>query len=211
MLFRKPDLLLLDEPTNHLDMGARAALDEALESYTGTFILVAHDRDLLEAVCERFWVVEEETIRPLPGSLDDYLEGVAARRQEEAPAAKKKTPAPREKTPAARERKSVPPRPGRDERRRAAEARNWIHRKTRDLKKKSQELEARIHSLEAEEDELKCRLADPGLYDEENKAKLAELLARHKEVAGAIRSDMDEWEKAANGIEDIKASFREGK
>ena len=205
------NLLLLDEPTNHLDMGARAALEEALESYTGTFILVAHDRDLLEAVCERFWVVEEETIRPLPGSLDDYLEGVAARRQEEAPAAKKKTPAPREKTPAARERKSVPPRPGRDERRRAAEARNWIHRKTRDLKKKSQELEARIHSLEAEEDELKCRLADPGLYDEENKAKLAELLARHKEVAGAIRSDMDEWEKAANGIEDIKASFREEK
>lgn len=188
------NLLLLDEPTNHLDMGARVALEEALESYKGTSILVAHDRDLLEAVCDFFWVVEEGSIRPLLGSLEDYLEGVAARRQGDKRLAQEKV--------------SSSPRRSREERRRSAEARNRLHHETHDLKRKSRELESRIHALEAEEDELKCRLAEPGLYDEENKEKLTELLKRHKEVSYAIRVDMEKWEKAAIAIEDIEAAFR---
>jgi ATP-binding cassette subfamily F protein 3 len=187
------NLLLLDEPTNHLDMGARAALEEALETYAGTFILVAHDRDLLKAVCEAYWVVEGGTIRPLQGSLDDYLEGVAARRLGEKGGERDASAAPRRKK--------------QESRRQAAKARNRLHRETGGLKKKSQELEERIHALEADEDELKCRLAEPGLYDEANKARLADLLERHRKVAAALKADMDEWEQAAIAIEKIEAEI----
>ncbi|MEK6710325.1 MAG: ABC-F family ATP-binding cassette domain-containing protein [Nitrospinota bacterium] len=187
------NLLLLDEPTNHLDMGARAALEEALEGYAGTFILVAHDRDLLESVCESYWVVEEGTIRPLRGSLDDYLEGTAAKRQGEKSAGKES---------------AAPQRKDREMRRQAAEARNQAHRETRGLRKKSEVLEANIRKLEAEQDELNCLLADPGLYEEGNKAKLAKTLERHREVSAAIQSRMEEWEKVATAIEEIEAAVR---
>ena len=85
--------------------------------------------------------------------------------------------------------------------------RNRLHRETRNLKKKSEELEKRIHALEADEDEIKCRLAEPGLYDEENKARLTELLERHRKVAAALKADMDAWEQVAISIENIEAGI----
>ena len=53
------NLLVLDEPTNHLDLAAIEQLEEALESYDGTLLLVTHDRRMLDTVrIERRWVVE---------------------------------------------------------------------------------------------------------------------------------------------------------
>jgi len=189
------NLLLLDEPTNHLDMGARAALEEALESYAGTLVLVAHDRDLLETICESYWVVEEGTIRPLRGSLDDYLERISARRQGEKKAEK-------ERAVSAQQKDGGP-------RRHAAEARNRAHRETRDLRRKSEALESKIHALEAEKDEVNCLLADPALYEEGSKAKLAKTLDRHRKVVAELQARMGEWEKAVTAIEEIEAAIRE--
>ncbi|MBT4092752.1 MAG: hypothetical protein HOE85_02190 [Nitrospinaceae bacterium] len=213
------NLLLLDEPTNHLDMGARAALEEALEVYAGTFILVAHDRDLLEAVCDSYWVVEGGTIRPIEGSLDEYLDGVAARRLGEKSkknGGKKSKKNGGEKdakrAPDKIEEKADPAEPSRKsrgDRRQAAEVRSRLHKETKGLKKKSEGLEKRIRTLEAEEDALTCRLAEPGLYDEENKTRLTELLEQHQKVTAALKADMDEWERATIAIEDIEASILE--
>ncbi len=204
------NLLLLDEPTNHLDMSARVALEEALGAYAGTFILVAHDRDLLESVCESYWVVEEGTIRPLRGSLDDYLEGVAARRQgENGKTGKKENKGEKNKTGenGKADEKTAPRRKDRKSRRQGAAARNRVHGETRDLKKKSTTLEERIHRMESEEEDLKMQLANPGIYDEGNKAKLDALLERHKEVSATLRDDMEKWEKIAIAIEDIEAAL----
>jgi hypothetical protein len=63
--------------------------------------------------------------------------------------------------------------------------------------------------MESEEDDLKMQLVEPGIYDGANKAKLDSLLERHKEVSGALRADMEEWEKIAIAIEDIEAALRE--
>lgn len=54
---------MLDEPTNHLDLAAIEQLEEALESYTGTLLLVTHDRRMLENVSlDRHWHVENGTV-----------------------------------------------------------------------------------------------------------------------------------------------------
>jgi len=72
MVWQRPNLLLLDEPTNHLDLATREALSMALNEFEGTVMLVSHDRALLRAVCDEFWLVGRGGVTPFDGDLDDY-------------------------------------------------------------------------------------------------------------------------------------------
>jgi ATP-binding cassette subfamily F protein 3 len=72
MVWQRPNLLLLDEPTNHLDLATREALAVALNEFEGTLMLVSHDRALLRAVCDEFWLVGHGGVEPFDGDLDDY-------------------------------------------------------------------------------------------------------------------------------------------
>ena len=72
LVWQRPNLLLMDEPTNHLDLATREALSIALNEFEGTVMLVSHDRSLLRAVCDEFWLVSRGGIEPFDGDLDDY-------------------------------------------------------------------------------------------------------------------------------------------
>jgi ATP-binding cassette subfamily F protein 3 len=72
IVWQRPNLLLLDEPTNHLDLATREALSVALNEFEGTVLLVSHDRALLRAVCDEFWLVGGGRVGPFDGDLDDY-------------------------------------------------------------------------------------------------------------------------------------------
>ena len=72
IVWQRPNLLLLDEPTNHLDLATREALSMALNEFEGTVMLVSHDRALLRAVCDEFWMVGRGAVGPFDGDLDDY-------------------------------------------------------------------------------------------------------------------------------------------
>jgi ATP-binding cassette subfamily F protein 3 len=72
IVWQKPNLLLLDEPTNHLDLVTREALGMALNLFDGSVLLVSHDRALLRAVCDEFWLVGRGVIEDFTGDLDDY-------------------------------------------------------------------------------------------------------------------------------------------
>ncbi|MBI4995695.1 MAG: ATP-binding cassette domain-containing protein [Rhodocyclales bacterium] len=72
IVWQRPNLLLLDEPTNHLDLATREALGVALNEFEGTVMLVSHDRALLRAVCDEFWLVARGAVEPFDGDLDDY-------------------------------------------------------------------------------------------------------------------------------------------
>ena len=86
LVWQRPNLLLLDEPTNHLDLATREALSVALNEFEGTVILVSHDRALLRAVCDEFWLVSEGSVQPFDGDLEDYQRYLIdqARRRREA-------------------------------------------------------------------------------------------------------------------------------
>ncbi|BDD93962.1 ATP-binding cassette domain-containing protein [Pandoraea sp. XJJ-1] len=89
IVWQRPNLLLLDEPTNHLDLATREALAVALNEFEGTVMLVSHDRALLRAVCDEFWLVTKGGVEPFDGDLDDYqqfLRDEARRMREQAAA-----------------------------------------------------------------------------------------------------------------------------
>jgi ATP-binding cassette subfamily F protein 3 len=71
------NVLLLDEPTNHLDIPAREALESFLRETAATVLLVSHDRRLLETVCDRIWVVDENLSVPFEGGFRGWRAAVA--------------------------------------------------------------------------------------------------------------------------------------
>jgi macrolide transport system ATP-binding/permease protein len=68
------NVLVLDEPTNHLDLHSREKLEETLEKYKGTIIIVSHDRYLLERICDKLLVFQDNKINRLESNFKDYLE-----------------------------------------------------------------------------------------------------------------------------------------
>ncbi|MDQ1703885.1 MAG: transport system ATP-binding/permease protein [Frankiaceae bacterium] len=75
LLMAGPNVLLLDEPTNDLDVETLAEVEDVLDGWGGTLIVVSHDRWFVERVCETVWAIPGDgTLRHLPGGVDDYLE-----------------------------------------------------------------------------------------------------------------------------------------
>lgn len=68
----RPNLLILDEPTNHMDIASREALEEALEDYPGTILIVTHDRYLINRVARKIWALEQGRLSAYLGGFDDY-------------------------------------------------------------------------------------------------------------------------------------------
>ena len=69
MMLSGANLLIFDEPTNHLDVESIEALEDAIEDYDGTVLLVSHDRALLRALTTRTWVLHDARITDYPGRL----------------------------------------------------------------------------------------------------------------------------------------------
>jgi len=67
------NLLLLDEPTNHLDIPSQEMLQEALEAFDGTILLVSHDRYLVDRLARHIWAIEADELRVYPVGYRDYL------------------------------------------------------------------------------------------------------------------------------------------
>lgn len=85
ILLDQPNVLILDEPTNDLDTDMLAAIEDLLDSWAGTLLVVSHDRYFLERVTDQQYAVLDGRLRHLPGGIDEYLRLRAA--QLSAPAA----------------------------------------------------------------------------------------------------------------------------
>ncbi|MBF0172589.1 MAG: ABC-F family ATP-binding cassette domain-containing protein [Magnetococcales bacterium] len=178
-----PNLLLLDEPTNHLDMESRAALEEGLSDYSGSMILVTHDRDLMETVCDRFWLIAQNGVRPWDGDLNDYLEQIARQKEteQEVDASSGSNP--------------------KDRRREAAQRRRMMDLATRDLRQRISALEQEIEQLETALATIREQLADPHLHARENKERLLMQLAEHGRCESRLAVAMEEWEELSSSLE----------
>ncbi|WP_053351976.1 ABC-F family ATP-binding cassette domain-containing protein [Leucobacter musarum] len=81
ILLNQPNVLILDEPTNDLDTDMLAAMEDLLDSWPGTLIVVSHDRYFLERVTDQQFAILDRHLRHLPGGVDQYLELRTAQEQ----------------------------------------------------------------------------------------------------------------------------------
>ncbi len=100
LLMDSPNVLLLDEPTNDFDIETLTELEDLLDGYGGTLIVISHDRYFLERVCDRFvGLLGDKAVRDLPRGVNEYLEmrEKATQTQEAAPREKKSSNAAEER------------------------------------------------------------------------------------------------------------------
>ncbi|WP_026928090.1 ABC-F family ATP-binding cassette domain-containing protein [Granulicoccus phenolivorans] len=83
LLLSEPNVIALDEPTNDVDADMLAAMEDLLDSWPGTLIVVSHDRYLLERVTDQQYAILDGTLRHVPGGVDEYLR--LRRAQDSAP------------------------------------------------------------------------------------------------------------------------------
>jgi len=74
LMMQKPNFLIFDEPTNHLDLEAINALNQALQKYEGTVLLVTHDQELIDEVATRIWNFEDHKIQDFKGPYAEFLQ-----------------------------------------------------------------------------------------------------------------------------------------
>ncbi len=158
IVWQRPNLLLLDEPTNHLDLATREALSMALNEFEGTVMLVSHDRALLRAVCDEFWMVSQGGVEPFDGDLDDYQKYLldhAKRQREEAREGNRKPvgAAPASPEPAPASKRDDP-----EQKKLEAQRRQQQAELTKPLRKELEKIDRKMQSLGTERDSLQTLL-----------------------------------------------------
>jgi ABC-type multidrug transport system ATPase subunit len=180
------NLLVLDEPTNHLDVESIEALEDAIDAYDGTVILVSHDRALLRALTTRLWILHERRLTEFAGGFAAWEE-VSTERAHAAAVSAAEEQALRQ----VHEHQRVAPQTKRDPR--------------KELRRAQQELEvaeARVTELETQVARVVAALEDPALYTRaDGAAKARELGAELEALKRDLDAALERWTLATEQVE----------
>ena len=184
MALNRGNVLVLDEPTNHLDLSAKEVLEDALAEFSGTIILVSHDRYLLNKVASRIIEVKHNEVNSYEGNFDAYSEAVNAARQLKAQSEAEIKRAEEEK--AYKENKAKQYR-SKEQRAADAQKRNRI----RELEKEIEDTEVLIFELEN-------AISDPEIASDYS--KMSEKCKELEEAKTALDQKMDEWAELSDQL-----------
>lgn len=184
MSYQAPHIMFLDEPSNHLDVDSREALIQAINNYDGAVVIVSHDPHLLELTCDRLWIVEDGDCKDFEGDLADYKRLLIERRREEKKPKKAENKKSGTNKKDARKNRAA---------QRAAQA---------PLRKAAKELERALEKLNAEQETLKNKVADPKVYNGP-KDQFQALQIDLGKINSAVERAEEKWLKAVDALESI--------
>ncbi len=223
MLLAPANVLLLDEPTNHLDMASRAVLEEALQTYRGTVVIISHDRHFIDTVCNEVWEIGDGRVTPFLGNYSEYKVRVGRGDRPEPlplyspprPAAVKPKPAPKPKAPKPKVAKaeSAPPkidwggsndgvvrrRRSKEEKREEALARQQRKASSRGLRKQVEAAEAEVQRIETRIEEIESEQSEPSHYGDPERVRA--LAKESADLRAALTAAYARWESAAGALE----------
>jgi ATP-binding cassette, subfamily F, member 3 len=177
------NFLILDEPTNHLDIASVNILIQALKQYEGTFIVVSHDRYLLDNVANKIWFIEDQEIKEYPGTYAEYEEWNSKRVY---------VPKVLNQAPKKEEKKEEKPK-------------ITLENKGNELKKLNQnlqKLEEDIAELEKSVKDAEAELSREEIYSEPE--KLSEANRRYQQLSPRLLKAQAEWERLAEEIMELE-------
>ncbi|MFM2486673.1 ABC transporter ATP-binding protein [Celerinatantimonas yamalensis] len=184
IVWQRPNLLLLDEPTNHLDLEMRHALMLALQSFEGAMVIVSHDRALLRASCDEFYLVDEGQVRAFEGDLEQYQRWVSEQAR-----------------PAATSNKSNETKTSsrQNQKRQQAE----LRKQTQPLRQKIAQLEKQTDKLTAKLRDIETQMSDPIIYDVAHKSELAQLLQSQTTLRQQLDENESDWLDCQEQLDEI--------
>jgi ATP-binding cassette subfamily F protein 3 len=196
MIAKPANCMLLDEPTNHLDMSSQEVLQEAMAQYDGCIIVVSHNRYFVDSFVNKVLVVGDGQVSLHEGNVTEYLRMIEERGQETGGKGQGVEDTSASVAPGTRESKK-------EKRQQEAQERQERNRKLGPWKKKTEEAERQIASLEGRKEELETLMADPELYRDE------EAWARTSKEYDQCKIHLErwnaQWEEAQAEIEDLEA------
>ncbi len=188
LIWQKPNLLLLDEPTNHLDLEMRLALNNALQTFSGSVILVSHDRHLLRTVCDELLLIDNGKVQAFKQEVDDYPAWLAERRKQNDEPQQGKVSISMGK---------------KEKKKHEAEFRKTIQPQlSRQLR-----LERAIDKTRQKQNETELLLADPSMYEASQKDRLREILFAQAENRKTLEELELEWFEISEKIETLRDEF----
>ncbi len=178
-----PNLLIMDEPTNHLDIEMRSALTMALQYFPGAIVIVSHDRHLLKATVDEYWLVDQGKISLFDGDLEDYHAYISQR--------------PEEVSATTANDSSKPVVDRKEQKRLEAEKRQRLA----PLRKKQQTAEKQMEKLQAKLSEIEEAMADTGLYEAARKDELQKLLQNQAQLKSELDDVEMQWMELSEELE----------
>ena len=174
LLLEPINLLVLDEPTNHLDMRSKDILKAALQQYNGTMILVSHDRDFLDGLCNKVVEFKGGNIKEFPGGVFEFLQSRSLDNLKSLEEKSKQTV----------KKKEEKPKSGQN---------NAISKEQKQVETKLKNCEEQIARLEKDVKELENKLANPELYEKEDEAK--KVLNSYENLKEELAEKLKTWEE----------------
>lgn len=174
LLMEKPNFLVLDEPTNHLDIYSIEVLEDSLEDYEGTMLIVSHDRHFLDSICNKIYYLDENGLEIFDGNYEDYKDSIAG--------------------------KGVKDNVDKQEKKLNYEEQKEKNRQVTRLRNQLSKIEEDIEKLEAEKEELINKYNEAG---KKNDVNLLIDLQEEIDLLDQKETDkLDEWEKVNLELEE---------
>lgn len=210
------NFLILDEPTNHLDIQSVNVLIEALQQYSGSFLVVSHDRHFLDQITNRVWRAEDGAVRDYAGNYSEYLwqleHGTSSRQNGMATAAA--SPANQTNPESAQPKKKSGGKKSKEQKRLEAEERSRIGKQVDaestgeldnlsayQLQKLYTKIEQKIFQAERKQRKIEEELADENLYADLERAR--ERTQAYEDLKNELAEMYERWELIAGRLEAV--------
>ncbi len=207
LLLRQNNFYVLDEPTNHLDIFSKDVLINALENFSGTFILVSHDRYVLDRVCNKVAEIVDGRLVVYPGTYGEYVEMKKQRLEEEVDRALKEEAA-AHSSPADHDTKTGRRRAHSENRQVSKAAKRRRKAQVRAAMKELTEIETEITRQEENQERIDIALCDPDLFKTEGLA--AKFAGERDRTVKKLMELYEKWGVLAEEIENLETESNSG-
>lgn len=186
LLLRPFNTLIMDEPTNHLDIQSKEIIKLALQKFEGTIIVISHDREFLQGLCDKIFEFRDGSMKEFLGNINEYLEYRQKESLREISAEKSKLS--QEVEAKAEEKKEA----ATNEAKSQQNANTFVSKEQKNLQNKLKKIEEKIADYEKEIAQLESIFAKSNPSDAE--------LKKYQDLQDELAATMQEWEDIAEKL-----------